>query len=234
MLGLVLGPVSCLERIIQLLAGSHTNTHARTHTHTHTHTDREKGITHQANIWHKGVKTKQNSLWLTHKQLHLLIFLTFKSHLLFDPGCPGLHPRNVWELWNYDCIGCVCGCNWVLRLSAGQGPFPPHRASGLCTFWEHQTWPTCQKSVFSSLASALHLTFKLIHKHLTIHLKPDRPAQALYPTFDLTAVISSGLQMRVWWWQKGEKSILCLQPYSYLFSLGCGSAVWSWREEVWV
>ncbi len=45
--------------------------------------------------------------------------------------------------------------------------------------WEHQTRPTCQKSVFSSLASALHLTFNLIHKHLTIHLKPHHPTPAL-------------------------------------------------------
>ncbi len=48
--------------------------------------------------------------------------------------------------------------------------------ASLCS-WEHQTRPTCQKSVFSSLASALHLTFKPIHKHLTIHLntRPSRP-----------------------------------------------------------
>ncbi len=216
MLGLVLGPVSCLERIIQLLAGSHTNIYTHTHTHTHTQKERHHSSSKQ------GSQNETKFSVINTKQLHLLIFLTFKSHLLFDPGCPGLHPRNVWELWNYDCIGCVCGCNWVLRLSAGQGPFPPHRASGLCTFWEHQTWPTCQKSVFSSLASALHLTFKLIHKHLTIHLKPDRPAQALYPTFDLTAVISSGLQMRVWWWQKGEKVfyVFSLIRISFLSAVG--------------
>lgn len=109
--------------------------------HKHTHT--KKAITHLANIWHK-----QNFLWFRHKQLHLRIFLPRKS-LAFWPWSSRPSSRNVWELWNYDCIRCVCLCIQVLCLSAGQGLFPPHRATGLSMFLgEHQAWPTCQILIY--------------------------------------------------------------------------------------
>lgn len=79
---------------------------------------------------------KQNSPWLTQKQPHVLIFLAFESHQLFltpilEAFTPGM---CLWELWNYDYTGCVCVCNHVLHLSAGQGLFPPHCATGLSMF----------------------------------------------------------------------------------------------------
>lgn len=74
----------------------------------------------------------------------------------------------------------TCVCNRVLRLSAGQGLFPPHCATGLSMFLGTPDLAHLPKiCIFFHPVNALHLTYRLIHKQLTIHLKPDNPAQAL-------------------------------------------------------
>lgn len=105
-------------------------------------------------------------------------------------------------------------------LSAGQGLFTVPQASQ-CS----RLGPPAKNLYFLPLASALYLTFKLIHKHLTIHIKPELPTQALYLTVCLTALFSSGLQMSVLRWQKGKKklyfpSLLSLLHTSFLSAVG--------------